>query len=520
MGHRAVELPDSKTSTLIPLASRLAAKREEIMKSWEGRVRQRVPAASQQSVQALRDHVPRFLVSMSQTLIDWSWGLHESKAKREAGQEHGQQRAGLAGYSLDQVLDEYSLLQETIFEALERDAALLIPERDAILHCIDVARAEATTEFVERFQELLDRQGQLTESERSFRELAEVMPQIIWTLEPDGVLSYVNDRWTEYTGMPKSDFNSAMIPAEASSIQGGWEASFQSERPFEFEYRLRSPNGEFRWYLGNTVPVRGATGKITKWIGTAVDTDEHKKHVSRLHQERQLREQFVATLSHDLRSPLQAARTNAEMMVRFSEKAEARERCSGRVLFNLDRIEKMIGDLLDANRIRAGEVMPIQLESCDLRTLVRETVEEQGFIHGDRILLEAFGPVVGDFEPNGIKRILENLISNALKYGDSSTKVVVGVRMQQQGAVLSVHNEGNPIPVEDRENLFQQFHRSRAASVSGKQGWGLGLTLVKGLVEAHQGKVEIESDPSCGTTFRIQLPLRPPTSSSEKSGVC
>ena len=518
MGEWAVDRRDAETSSLRLLAYRLAAKREEIMKSWESRVRQRVPAASLQSVHALRDHVPRFLVSMSQTLADWSCGFHESEAKRQVGQEHGQQRAGLAGYSLDQVLDEYALLRDTIFENLETEAALLVPERNAILHCIDAARSEATTEFVERFQELSDRQGQITESERSFRELAEVMPQIIWTLEPDGVLSYVNDRWTEYTGMPKSDFNSALNPEEACSIQERWQASFRSERPFEFEYRLRAPNGQYRWYLGNTVPVRGASGKITKWIGTAVDIDEHKKHVSRLHQERQLREQFVATLSHDLRSPLQAARSSAEMMLRFPEKAEARERFSGRVLFNLDRIERMIGDLLDANRIRAGEVVPIQLESCDLRTLVRETVEEQGFIHGDRIRMEEHGSIIGDFEPNAIKRILENLMTNALKYGDSSKKVVVGVRMQGHLAVLSVHNEGNPIPVEDRDNLFRQFHRSSAASVSGKRGWGLGLTLVKGLVEAHRGKIEIESDPAHGTTFRIRLPLRPPASPSEKTG--
>jgi signal transduction histidine kinase len=105
-----------------------------------------------------------------------------------------------------------------------------------------------------------------------------------------------------------------------------------------------------------------------------------------------------------------------------------------------------------------------------------------------------------------MRRILENLCNNAIKYGDTTSRVTVSLRQEGDEAELAVHNWGNPIPASEQESLFQYFTRTKSAEASGKRGWGIGLTLVKGVAEAHGGSVQVESSQEKGTTFRVRLP--------------
>ncbi len=112
-----------------------------------------------------------------------------------------------------------------------------------------------------------------------------------------------------------------------------------------------------------------------------------------------------------------------------------------------------------------------------------------------------------------IQRTLQNLVSNAVKYGTPNTPIVIRLEREGGHALLSVHNEGPEIAARDRELIFQPFQRTRATEHGGVQGWGLGLALVQAIAEAHGGRVALESTEGMGATFTLDLPNRPPAAS-------
>jgi PAS domain S-box-containing protein len=229
--------------------------------------------------------------------------------------------------------------------------------------------------------------------------------------------------------------------------------------------------------------------------------------LNQLQVERDLRERFVSSLSHDLRTPLTAAKMSAQLIPRQANLPDKVYSLAAKVKHNIDRADQMITDLLDANRIRAGQGLPVELAPCDLRQVVVDALEDLGTVHGERFDLRGEERIQGIWDARALRRLVENLCNNAIKYGDPTGRVTVSLRQEGDEAELCVHNRGNPIPVEDQEGLFQYFARTKSAEASGKRGWGIGLTLVKGVAEAHGGSVHVESSQEKGTTFRVRLPL-------------
>ena len=121
--------------------------------------------------------------------------------------------------------------------------------------------------------------------------------------------------------------------------------------------------------------------------------------------------------------------------------------------------------------------------------------------------MESSGECIGFWYEEGLIRIIENLISNAIKYGLKNSPVTISVSQDTHFANVNVHNEGKPIPDEEKKILFQQFKRSK--DVEAKVGWGLGLTVVLSMVEAHGGTIEVQSDAQNGTSFVFKLPKTP-----------
>lgn len=219
-----------------------------------------------------------------------------------------------------------------------------------------------------------------------------------------------------------------------------------------------------------------------------------------------LREKFMLTLAHDLRGPLTAARAAAQMILRRPEAPEV-PRWAARAIEGVDRVDAMVRDLLDLGRVGAGRRLSLTLAPCDLTALARGVVEGLELIHGKRFVVAAPEPVQGHWSAETLRRSIENLLTNALKYGGAERPVTLRVGMREGRAEVSVHNEGSFIPVEERESLFQVFRRSRAAEEGPQRGWGLGLPLVRAVAEAHGGSVEVSSDLRTGTTFTLNIPL-------------
>ena len=230
-----------------------------------------------------------------------------------------------------------------------------------------------------------------------------------------------------------------------------------------------------------------------------------REQVEELGIERDLRERFVSILAHDLRGPLSAAKMSAELMMRRTEPDDRRRDLAVRIERNLERMDRMIRDLLDVSRVRGGQRLPLRLEDCDLGAVAHEVIEELSATHGNRLELAPGGGVVrGIWSHEDLHRALWNLGTNAVKYGQSDRPITIRVERTASGVRASVHNFGNPIPPEKRARLFDLYSRLREGSVT---GWGLGLALVRACAEAHGGEAAIgESSEEAGTTFTIDLP--------------
>ncbi|AUX20539.1 histidine kinase [Sorangium cellulosum] len=221
--------------------------------------------------------------------------------------------------------------------------------------------------------------------------------------------------------------------------------------------------------------------------------------------ERELREQFVSVLAHDLRGPLSAARMAATLLA-------ARPDADGThvarrvevVVRNLDRADRMVIDLLDVARIHAGRRLSLTLEECDLGEIGRELVNELAVEHPGRLALHADEGARGIWGASELRRALWNLVSNALKYGAQDAPITVSILKRGDGVEARVHNEGAPISSEAQETMFEPF--TRAAGERGAHGWGLGLMLVRACAEAHGGSVHVDTAPDRGTTFTLRLP--------------
>ncbi|RKG92174.1 histidine kinase [Corallococcus sp. CA053C] len=232
-----------------------------------------------------------------------------------------------------------------------------------------------------------------------------------------------------------------------------------------------------------------------------------QEKVDALRVERDLRERFVSVLAHDLRGPLAAAKMSAQLLLRSPEKLEERRDLALKIERNLERTDQMVRDLLDANRIRAGERLPLRLEDCDLGHIAHEVVEELNSLHGDHFVLRAADHVRGLWSAEELRRALWNLGSNAFKYGALGQRITFVVTQTHEVARASVHNFGPMIPLAEQQRIFQPFSRARSAQAGPAAGWGLGLTLVWGCAQAHGGTVGVTSEANRGTTFTLELPL-------------
>lgn len=225
-----------------------------------------------------------------------------------------------------------------------------------------------------------------------------------------------------------------------------------------------------------------------------------------LRKERKQRETFFSTVTHDIRNPLAIVKASAEMIQKHPEDVTSVQKYVAKIIKSVDRSNLMIKDLLDSNRVLSGSKLSLNKVECDLAPIIQETCDDLAEVYGCRFVIKALSSVKGEFDPQGLKRALENLLTNAIKYGDSHHEVTVGMKNTDTEVCIQVHNMGNPIPLRDQASLFDYHFRAQAQE-STQQGWGIGLTLVKGIVEAHGGKVEVKSSREDGTTFFMILPL-------------
>jgi signal transduction histidine kinase len=216
------------------------------------------------------------------------------------------------------------------------------------------------------------------------------------------------------------------------------------------------------------------------------------------------RDQFIGVLSHDLRSPLAAVTTGAALLAVPEDHPQRRSRIVTRILNSAQRMERMIGDLLDLTRVRLGGMIPIKRRPANLRQICEEAASECRAAHREAVLrIDAIGNLGGNWDADRLSQVVSNLLTNAIQHG-GGTPVAVTARGDADAVTLAVHNGGAPISPSALPFVFEPLARGQVENTTG--GLGLGLFIARAIVSAHSGTIDVTSTSDDGTTFTVRLP--------------
>lgn len=343
-------------------------------------------------------------------------------------------------------------------------------------------------------------------AERRYHNLAEAVPQIVWTSTPAGTIDYSNRHFIEYSGLtPARAKNHGFLdlahPDDAAKSRAAFEAALARGEEFTFHCRLRRYDGVFRWHSCRGVPERERDGKIVAWLGVCTDFEE-------LHQAIHARDEFLSIASHELRTPLTALKLRVQGLQRNATlEGHVRERLDtiGRQTL---RLERLIADLLDVSRIATGH-LTLDTESFDLLDAAREVIDrmsERAAAQNCEVRLEGGGEVLGLWDRVRIEQVITNLLDNALRHG-AGQPVAVQIEQREDSVALAVLDRGHGIAEPDLARIFERFER--AEGQRGRDGLDMGLYIARQIVEAHGGTIFAQSTLGRGAAFHVILPLAP-----------
>jgi PAS domain S-box-containing protein len=357
-------------------------------------------------------------------------------------------------------------------------------------------------------------QEELRKSEERFRQLADSMPQMVWTSRPDGYLDYYNARWYEFTGLGTEThgdiaaWKPILHPDDVQPWYEAWSGSLQTGEPCRIEYRLWDRRARrYCWYLGRALPVY-QDGRITKWIGTSTDIDEQKHSQEDLRRANQALEQFAFAASHDLQEPLRNVAIYTQLFKRnYGEGLnEEANRFLGIIMEGAQRTGRLVADLLEYSQIVNQDDEPVAIVEV-------EPVLAQVLKNLDRAVHESHATITHDILPAvaikdvHLAQLLQNLIGNAIKYqkDDLPPHVHLYALPQANQWHFVVEDNGIGIALEHQKKIFGVFKRLHA---TGKKysGTGIGLAICQKIVESYGGRIWVESEPGQGATFHFTVP--------------
>ncbi|RZL43209.1 MAG: response regulator [Variovorax sp.] len=373
-------------------------------------------------------------------------------------------------------------------------------------------------------------------SERQFATLADSLPQRVFQTDPAGLVDYVNRAWVtagvEAAGLLRHPLASLFHPASVATLEAAWRHGLGDGRPVSLRCLLQ-PAGETaaRWYDVNARPLTDVDGGVRAWIGTLVDVHQIVVHAhdaeQALTQERtaraeaeklgQLRDDFLATVSHELRSPLNVISGWSEILRRKGQDNPTALKAAEVIRTHARQQAALIDDLIDITAVTAGK-MVLNLEPVDLAAVAAEVVSAQlpsAQLKGIALRCVAAEACVVRGDRRRVFQIVSNLVGNALKFTESGGSITVEVQRRVDHGALSVSDTGRGIDPLFLPHVFERMRQEDSSRTRRTGGLGLGLSIVQGLVALHEGTVTAASDgPGRGAVFAVALPLQAPTTAT------
>ena len=341
---------------------------------------------------------------------------------------------------------------------------------------------------------------------KEYRDLAEAMPQIVWTTDENCVIQYFNENMVSFLNVDRNeiadfDFTTIIHADDFLTLKKEWKKSTLEKEVFELETRFYdSANQKYIWFLNRATPILDEKGNIKQWIGTSTDIDEFKSLAAQ-------KDTFLGIASHELKTPLTSLKLYAQVLERMLRKTgdEKNADFAKKMDIQIVKLTSLIGDLLDVTKINAGKIYLNQI-AFDFEKLVVETVEEQQMSTAFDIEIqsEEVGMVFADRDR--VSQVITNFISNAIKYSPTAEKIIVRVEKVKNEVQFTVQDFGIGMPEDKKDKVFEQYYRVSGDEQTIFPGLGLGLFIAAEIVKRSNGRIWVNSILGKGSTFCFTLP--------------
>lgn len=397
----------------------------------------------------------------------------------------------------------YTRSDGTIVPVLISSTKLFDEEDGVIVFVTDLTRAKTSEDA-------------LRESEDRFRILSESMPQMVWMSLPDGQFIYVNQTMLQYTGRPAEDLTGwgwidLLHEDERDQLIKGWKVALRTGEPFEVEHRIRDRAGEYRWYLTRARPMFRGKDRIVRWVGTDTDIHDHKVVETLLREEHQRKDKFLALLAHELRNPLAPLANAVHVLPSVQNDAAASSDLVALMQRQIRQMTRLIDDLLDMARLTQDRIV-LRRERVQASTIVESAMETiKPCIDEHQHTLTVNLPqnqLWIDADPTRLSQVLINLVENAAKYTNPGGQISLKVTSLENEVCFEVCDNGIGISPSLLPHVFDELINAEQTINRAPGGLGIGLKLVRGLVELHGGRVSVHSDGlGLGSVFTVRIPL-------------
>ena len=363
----------------------------------------------------------------------------------------------------------------------------------------------------------------LQESEERYRTATIAVNDVIWTNTAGGLMGGEQQGWQDFTGQSPEQYqgygwSKAIHPEDAQQTIDAWKQTVAEKRTFEFEHRVRRHDGEWRLCSVRAVPILKADGTIREWVGVHSDITERKRGEARLQQlaaelsdADRRKDEFLAILAHELRNPLAPIRNGLQLIKLAGSQSETINHARAMMERQLTQLARLVDDLMDVSRITQGK-LELRKERVTLETVLKAAVE------ASHPLIEKMGQKLTvnlpketmsvDADTTRLAQVFLNLLNNAAKYSDRGGHIQLNVERQGSDVVVTVMDTGIGIAAAELPRIFAMFTQVEGTLEKSQGGLGIGLTLVKRLVEMHGGTVEGKSaGPGKGSEFVVRLPV-------------
>ena len=357
----------------------------------------------------------------------------------------------------------------------------------------------------------------LRESERLYRAIGESIDYGVWVCDPEGRNLYQSESFLRLVGKTAEEHGGfgwldVLHPDEREENARAWKECARSGAMWSSEQRVRGADGEWHPILVRAVPVRGERGEIEAWAGISLDISEMKMVENELRELDQRKNEFLATLAHELRNPLAPLRNGLEVMRLAGNNTAAVEKARAMMERQLGQMVRLVDDLLDVSRVSRGkiELRREHVELSSVLTNALETSQPLMAARGHEFVVDLSDDrVMVNADVTRLSQVFWNLLSNAAKYTEPGGRIELALRASGDEVAVSIKDNGIGIPRDMQSRVFDIFTQVNRSLEKSQGGLGIGLSIAKRLVEMHGGTITVKSDGHRqGSEFVVRLPAK------------